>query len=227
MENSIAVESAQQPKARSTAQVVPNTSIAYRFLKRAFDITASLCGLVILSPVFLITALAIYIEDPGSVFFGQPRIGKNKKTFKMLKFRSMCKDAEERLKNLSAEQKLEFSQNFKLKNDPRITKVGKFIRKTSIDELPQLVNILKGDMSVVGPRPPLLIEEESYGEHLDSIMSVRPGLTGYWQVNGRSDTDFSERIAMNEFYIAHRSLWLDIKIIFQTFSAIFTGKGAI
>ena len=210
-----------------TIELAPNTSIIYRFLKRAFDVVASLLGLIIVSPILLIVMLAIVIEDGGSPFFFQPRIGLDCKNFKMVKFRSMRKNAETLLESLPDEQKKEFAENFKLQNDPRITKVGNFIRKTSIDELPQLCNVLIGDMSLVGPRPPLLVEREAYGPHLKMVMSVRPGITGYWQVHGRSDTSFSERIEMNEYYIENKSIWLDIRILFDTVKVVFSGKGAV
>ena len=136
-------------------------------------------------------------------------------------------NAEQVLAQLSEAEKEEFSLNFKLRNDPRITKVGHFIRKASIDELPQLWNVLRGDMSIVGPRPPLLVEEKAYGEHLAKVLSVRPGITGYWQVHGRSETDFSDRIELNEYYIDNRSIWLDLKIMFATVGVVFGGKGAV
>ena len=208
-------------------ELTGNTSRTYKFIKRAFDIAASAVGLVVISPVLLITMLAIVLEDGASPFFMQPRIGKDCKPFRMVKLRSMRPDAEQVLEQLSEAEKQEFSQNFKLAHDPRITKVGRFIRKTSIDELPQLWNVLVGQMSLVGPRPPLLVEEEAYGEHLAKVMSVRPGITGYWQVHGRSETDFSERIELNEYYIEHRSLGLDLKILFETVKVVFTGKGAV
>ncbi len=210
------------PEARKT-----KSSTGYRVIKRAFDIAASAVGLVVISPILLVTMLAIMLEDGASPFFMQPRIGKGCKPFRMVKLRSMRPDAEQVLEQLSEEEKEEFSQNFKLAHDPRITKVGHFIRKTSIDELPQLWNVLRGDMSLVGPRPPLLVEEEAYGEHLTKVMSVRPGITGYWQVHGRSETDFSERIELNEYYIEHRSLGLDLKILFETVKVVLTEKGAL
>ena len=200
---------------------------AYLFVKRAFDITASLAALLILSPVLLLTALAIYIDDPGPVLFFQPRIGKDDGTFKMVKFRSMATDAEARLERLTPEEKEEFYTNFKLKHDPRITRVGHFIRHTSIDELPQFWNVLVGDMSLVGPRPPLLVEREAYGEHLAKVMSVQPGITGYWQVHGRSKTGFDERIEMAEYYVDNQSLSLDIKILLDTVKVVLGGDGAI
>ncbi len=208
-------------------ELTGNTSRTYKFIKRAFDIVVSAVGLIVTSPVLLVAMLAIVLEDGSPPFFFQPRIGKDCKPFWMVKLRSMRPDAEQVLARLSEAEKEEFSQNFKLKNDPRITKVGHFIRKTSIDELPQLWNVLTGDMSLVGPRPPLLVEEEAYGEHLAKVMSVRPGITGYWQVHGRSEIDFSERIELNEYYIDNCSLWLDLKILVATVGVVVHGGGSI
>ncbi len=199
----------------------------YEIIKRVIDIVCAIIGIILASPIMLAVSIAIKLEDGGSVIFRQPRIGNGRKTFLMYKFRSMCMNAEEKLNSLDEEQKREFSESFKLENDPRLTRVGRFIRKTSIDEIPQFVNVIKGEMSIVGPRPPLLAEEEAYGTSLERIMSVRPGLTGYWQVNGRNDTSFSERIEMNLFYIRNASWLLDIKIIFQTIAAVFNRKGAL
>lgn len=200
----------------------------YFALKRLFDIVASGFALILLSPVILLTAIAIKIERPKSkVFFHQPRIGWKETEFKCHKLTSMVPNAESLLKNLTEEEQKEFAENFKLKHDPRITKVGHFIRKTSIDELPQLWNVLVGEMSLVGPRPPLLMEREAYGKHLEKVMSVRPGITGYWQVHGRSETDFNERIEMAEYYVNHCGIGLDLRILFDTVKAVLTGKGAI
>ena len=187
----------------------------------------SVLGLMAVSPILLAAILAIVLEDGASPFFLQMRIGKNCRPFRMVKLRSMRPNAEQVLAQLSEAEKEEFSLNFKLRNDPRITKVGHFIRKASIDELPQLWNVLRGDMSIVGPRPPLLVEEKAYGEHLAKVLSVRPGITGYWQVHGRSETDFSDRIELNEYYIDNRSIWLDLKIMFATVGVVFGGKGAV
>lgn len=200
----------------------------YLCCKRLFDILASLAGLLVFAPLLLPIALAIKLETPkNKVFFHQPRIGLNGKTFYCHKLTSMVPDAEAMLERMSDEEKREFSQNFKLKHDPRVTKVGRFIRKTSIDELPQLFNVLVGEMSLVGPRPPLLAEREAYGEHLDKAMSVRPGITGYWQVHGRSDTRFNERIEMAEYYVDHCGIRLDFQILLDTVKTVLTGKGAI
>lgn len=207
--------------------VIPNKKRGYRFIKRAFDIVASLCGILVLSPLFLIVAAAIFIDDPGPVLFFQDRIGREEGKFRLWKFRSMVINAEEKLSQLSDDERAEFAKDFKLKRDPRITRIGHFIRQTSVDELPQLFNVLKGDMSLVGPRPPLLEEREAYGQHLKKVMLVRPGLTGYWQVHGRNNTDYAERIEMQEYYIDHQSLLLDIQILFETVKAVFSGTGAM
>lgn len=205
-----------------------NTSLLYWGTKRLFDVVASCLVLVLLSPVLLITAIAIKIETPkGKILFHQPRIGWRGKEFSCHKLTSMVPDAEKQLEKLTEEEKKEFAETFKLKHDPRITTVGRFIRKTSIDELPQLWNVLVGEMSLIGPRPPLLVEREAYGEHLEKVMSVRPGITGYWQVHGRSDTDFSERIRMAEYYVEHCGFKLDILILFETIKVVLTGKGAV
>lgn len=200
----------------------------YLFTKRLFDIIISAAALVVLSPLMLLTAIAVKVEQPTSkVFFHQPRIGWKGTEFRCHKFTSMVPNAESLMETLSEEEQTEFAQNFKLKHDPRITRVGRLIRKTSIDELPQLWNVLTGEMSLIGPRPPLLVEKEAYGEHLDKVMSVRPGITGYWQVHGRSDTDYAERIKMQEYYIDHQSLFLDIQILFGTLKAVVSGTGAM
>ncbi len=212
---------------KSSDSIIPNVSPFYRVSKRLFDVVASGLGLVIVSPVLLVTALAIKMENPkGKIFFHQPRIGKAGVEFKCYKLTSMVPDAELLLEKLSEEEKKEFAENFKLKHDPRITRVGHFIRRTSIDELPQLWNVLKGEMSLVGPRPPLLVEREAYGRHLGKVMSVRPGITGYWQVHGRNDTDFSERIKMAEYYVDHCGFRMDFQILLDTVKVVLTGRGA-
>ena len=204
----------------------PNMNPLYRFMKRLLDIVISSIGLILASPVFLITIIAIKLEDPkGKVFFNQLRFGKNCTHFLMYKFRSMFSNAEEMMTQLTLAQQREWEEHFKLKKDPRITKVGNILRKTSFDELPQLLNILKGDMSLVGPRPPLLDEETKYGNTLQTVMSVRPGLTGYWQVYGRNDIAFNERIRMNLEYIQNRSIGMDIRILIKTISAVFNQEG--
>ncbi|MGG2468163.1 sugar transferase [Paraclostridium bifermentans] len=201
-------------------------SSIYLFLKRLIDILGSLIGIIILSPIFIIVAIAIKIEDPkGSILFGQERNGKYPKTFKMYKFRSMVHNAEELLEKLKAQNEMT-GPAFKMKNDPRITKVGKFIRKTSIDELPQLINILKGDMSFVGPRPPIPREVAEYDEYQLQRLSVKPGLTCYWQVSGRNNIDFDEWIELDLKYIKERNIFLDIKLILMTVPALLGDKNA-
>lgn len=198
----------------------------YRLVKRMFDIIVSFLGLIILSPLFLVLITAIKTDSPGNAFYSQRRIGKNGKTFKLYKLRSMVHNANEVFLNFTSEQKKEFEKNFKLDNDPRITRMGAFIRKTSLDELPQLLNILRGDISVVGPRPVVEYEIYKYGEKADKFNSVKPGLTGYWQVNGRNDTSYEERIQMDMYYIDNRGFLLDLKIIFKTVKVVLRGKGA-
>ncbi len=205
---------------------VKEEKIAYKILKRTFDIIGSLLGLIILSPIFLILSIVVKADSPGPIFFAHKRLGYNGNLIKIYKFRTMVINAEELLKNLSPEQKEEFAKNFKLENDPRITKVGNFLRKSSLDELPQLLNILKGELSIVGPRPIVEKELENYGIYGDKLLSVKPGLTGNWQANGRSDTTYEERVEMDMQYIDNRSIFMDIKIIFKTFSAVIKKQGA-
>lgn len=203
-----------------------NDSLGYLFVKRMIDIVASLCGLILLSPIFLIVAIIIKIEDPkGKVFFKQVRNGKYPKTFKMYKFRSMLHNAEDLLKDLMDKNE-QTGPVFKITNDPRITKVGRFIRKTSIDELPQLINVLKGDMSLVGPRPPIPSEVEQYNKYQMQRLLVKPGLTCIWQVSGRNNIGFDEWVEMDLEYIQNRSLWLDIKLIFKTIGVLFGDENA-
>lgn len=188
----------------------------YLICKRTLDIIGSLFGIFILGIVFLICAIAIKIEDPkGPVFFAQKRIGLKGKEFKMYKFRSMVTDAEKKLERLLLLNESEGAM-FKMKNDPRITKIGKFIRKTSIDELPQLVNVLKGDMSLVGPRPPLPREVSQYSEYDQQRLLVTPGCTGLWQISGRSTIGFREMVELDLTYIANRGILFDLKIILKT-----------
>ena len=185
---------------------------AYLVCKRAFDIAASFCALVVLSPVFLIIYLIIYLDDPhGNPIFSQIRIGKNGKAFRFYKFRSMVVNAEDLLAGLQNQNEMS-GPAFKMKNDPRVTKVGRFIRKTSLDELPQLWNVLKGDMSLVGPRPPLPNEVEQYTEEQKKRLSVTPGLTCYWQVQpSRNDLDFGEWFELDMKYLRERSMKTDFR----------------
>ena len=198
----------------------------YEITKRLMDILLSLIAIIFLMPIFIIVAIAIKIEDPkGKIIFTQERNGVYPTTFKMYKFRSMVHNAEELLEELNNQNELTCPV-FKMKEDPRITKVGKFIRKTSIDELPQLFNILKGDMSLVGPRPPIPREVEKYNEYQLQRLSVKPGLTCIWQVSGRNSIDFEQWIELDLQYIRERSILLDIKLIFKTFFVLFGDKNA-
>ena len=195
-------------------------------VKRLVDIAGGLIGLVITTVLTPFVALAIKLDSPGPVFFAQTRIGKNGRRFKIYKFRSMYSDAEARKKELEAQNEMQ-GLMFKMEDDPRITKVGKFLRKTSIDELPQFYNIVRGDMSLVGTRPPTEDEFEQYNSHYRRRISMTPGLTGLWQVNGRSEiVDFDDVVKYDLEYIDNWSLGLDIKILFQTVWVVLTGKGS-
>lgn len=197
------------------------------FLKAAIDIIVAAVGLVVVSPIMLLTAVCIKLESPGPVFFRQKRAGRNGKTFEIIKFRSMYTDAEERKKELLSQNKVTDGLMFKIDNDPRVTKVGAFIRKNSIDELPQLINVLKNDMSLVGTRPPTLDEVEKYAPNHWRRISIKPGITGMWQVSGRSAiTDFEEVVSLDKKYIDNWSLGLDILILFRTVGTLLSRYGA-
>lgn len=199
----------------------------YLAIKRLIDIIGSLIGIVVLSPIYVIIAILVKIDSPGQIVFGHVRKGKGGKDIKVYKFRTMYANASEIFEQFTPEQKEEYYKNFKLDNDPRITKLGGFLRKTSLDELPQLFNILKGDMTIVGPRPIVEKEVAKYGDKADKLFSVVPGLAGYWQANGRSDTTYEERVEMDMYYIDNMSFWLDVKILFQTAISVLKGEGAI
>ncbi len=199
----------------------------FKVIKRLFDIIVSFLGLLILSPLFLLLTILIKCDSKGPVFFIQKRVGRNGKKFGIFKFRTMRINAEELIASFTPEQLKEWKENFKLKNDPRITRVGKFLRNTSLDELPQLINIFIGNMSLVGPRPIVEEELEWYGEKKSVLLSVRPGLTGWWATNGRSEVSYPERCDYELYYVYNCSLLLDIKILFKTFSAVFSRKGAM
>ncbi|MDU6983189.1 MAG: sugar transferase [Terrisporobacter othiniensis] len=211
---------------RNYRSIEPRKGIIYLFFKRAMDIVGSAIGLILLSPLFILVALAIKVEDPkGKVFFAQKRCGKNNKPFQMYKFRSMVSNAEELLEELMEQNEMD-GPVFKIKEDPRITRVGKFIRKTSIDELPQLFNILMGDMSIVGPRPAIPHEVAEYNDYQKQRLLVKPGLTCIWQVSGRNSIGFDEWIDMDLEYIEKRNLWMDIKLIFKTVRVLFGDDNA-
>lgn len=200
------------------------------FLKTLFDFTLTAVGTVAISPLLAYIAYRIKKEDPGPIFFAHTRIGKDGKPFPCYKFRSMVVNSKEMLEKHLAENpeaRAEWEREFKLKNDPRITPIGQVLRKSSLDELPQIFNVLKGEMSLVGPRP--VVQEELdkyYGEAVKEYCSVKPGITGLWQVSGRSDVDYPERVAMDVEYVRTRNLWKDIVILYKTFDVVLNKKGA-
>lgn len=200
-------------------------SRAYFFIKRTIDIISALAGLVLMSPIMLITAICIKIESKGPIVFSQERVGEKGKIFKMYKFRSMVINAEKLLDKLQEKNEMT-GPMFKIKEDPRITKTGKFIRKTSIDELPQLFNVLKGDMSLVGPRPSLPKEVMKFTKRQKLRLIAKPGLTCYWQVSGRNKIGFEEWMELDIKYIEERNTLTDIKLIFKTFGVLFGDENA-
>ena len=204
--------------------------IGYRFVKRAFDIAFSACVIAVAIVPSAVLCAAIAIESPGCPLYRQRRVGRigadgRPREFTMWKFRSMCKDADKMKDALLAENEVE-GPMFKMKDDPRVTRIGRFIRRHSIDEFPQFLNVLVGDMSVVGPRPPLPREVAQYDEWAMQRLAVKPGLTGPWQVGGRSDVDFDDMVRLDLGYIARRGVMTDLKLILQTVAVVFTGKGA-
>ena len=203
-----------------------NRDQIYLSMKRITDFAGSLIGLILLIPLFLLIAVMIKLEDPkGPVFFKQLRVGRNEKTFYMFKFRSMVYNAEDMLEQLLAQNEVSGAM-FKMKNDPRVTKIGRFIRKTSLDELPQLWNVLKGEMSMVGPRPALPREVEEYSLYDKQRLGVTPGCTGLWQISGRSNLGFKEMVELDLKYIQGRTYWYDIKIILKTVRVLIGTKDA-
>ncbi|RYL95180.1 sugar transferase [Sporolactobacillus sp. THM7-4] len=198
----------------------------YLFTKRAMDLVGSLLGLILLSPVFLLIALLIKLEDPkGKIIFRQIRVGKNGQTFYIYKFRSMVANAEQLLNKLLDKNETTGAM-FKMRDDPRVTRIGHFLRKTSLDELPQLINVLKGEMSLVGPRPPLPREVEKYSEYDQQRLLIKPGCTGLWQVSGRSNVGFHQMVELDINYIKHRNIKLDIKIMLKTCLMLLGSKDA-
>jgi lipopolysaccharide/colanic/teichoic acid biosynthesis glycosyltransferase len=219
-------ESQAASSVNSKSKLLVNDSKVYLINKRLIDIFGSLIGLILLSPLFLLIAILIKLEDRnGPVFFKQVRVGKDEKEFSMLKFRSMVSNAEELLESLLEQNEVSGAM-FKMKDDPRVTRIGKFIRKTSIDELPQLINVLKGEMSLVGPRPPLLREVEEYTEYDKQRLLVTPGCTGLWQVSGRSNLGFDEMVELDINYIKTRSIFKDTMLIFKTIKVLLGSKDA-
>ena len=197
----------------------------YEVIKRLIDVVCSFMGVLLLSPLFIIIAIIIKTTSKGPVFFSQKRVGRDGKEFKMYKFRSMVVNAEELKEKLASQNEMS-GPMFKMKDDPRVTKVGKFIRKTSIDELPQLLNVLKGDMSLVGPRPSLPKEVAQFEDWMYRRLEVKPGLTCYWQVSGRNNIDFEDWMKLDIKYVDERSTWIDIKLIFKTVGVLFGDKNA-
>lgn len=213
------------PEHEDMQAVYANKKRAYLVAKRFLDILLAGLALVVLSPIFLITAIAIKLEDKGPVFFTQPRAGKDMVPFKMYKFRSMYVNADAKLKEMMVDNE-QTGHAFKMKNDPRITRVGKVIRRLSIDELPQLINIVKGDMSIVGPRPILVFQMEECDAYDQQRLIVQPGLTCYWQIGGRANIKWDQWVELDLKYIDDMSLWTDLKMIVKTIPAVFVGDGA-
>lgn len=204
-----------------------NRDCVYVVVKRSVDLIGSIVGMVVLLPIFLAVALAIKLEDPkGPIFYSHQRLGKNGNLIPVYKFRSMYQNADKMIESFNEEQKKEYQENFKLKNDPRVTKIGKILRKTSLDEIPQLVNVIKGEMSIVGPRPIVTQELDKYAGYEDLLLSVQPGLTGMWQAFGRSDISYEERVQMDIEYVNNKSLIVDLKIIIYTVLSVIKGTGA-
>ena len=200
-----------------------------RLAKRIFDFILTIVGGILISPILLILAVIVGIDNKGRIIFAHRRVGRKGKTFPCYKFQTMVPDAQERLEEYlreNPEARKEWEASFKLTNDPRVTKLGTFLRKTSLDELPQLWNVLMGDMSLVGPRPIVAKEVKFYGENIEEFYMVPPGITGMWQVNGRSDTTYEERVSMDTWYVRNWSVWIDLVYLFKTVKAVFTGKGA-
>ena len=209
------------------SEVIENerSNVLYEVIKRIIDIVASFTGLILLSPLILIVSMLIKLESKGEVIFKQKRVGLNGKEFYMYKFRSMVINAEELKEQLESQNEMS-GPMFKIKDDPRITKVGKFIRKTSIDELPQLINVIKGDMSLVGPRPSLPNEVKKFEQWMMERLEVKPGLTCIWQISGRNNIDFEDWMKLDIKYVRERSFKLDIKLILKTVLVLFGDKNA-
>lgn len=233
-DESIAVEALIPNTKEKTLEIFTEKNIykkyITRIIKRIIDIIGSIFGIILLIPITIVVGIANIISgDNGPIFYSHKRIGKNGKHFKMYKFRSMCVDADAKLKKLLQEDEIarkEWNDNRKLNNDPRITRIGKFIRKTSLDEFPQFINVLKGEMSLVGPRAVIDGEIEKFGILKDKVLSVKPGITGYWAANGRSNTSYPERVVMEAIYVNNFSIKQDIKILLKTVGAVIKMNGA-
>jgi Undecaprenyl-phosphate galactose phosphotransferase WbaP len=226
---------------RSGSNIFPNSSLfkkrphtlngsalnLSRVAKRIFDLSFSLTVLTLGFPVYLLLAACIYISSPGPVFFSHQRVGRNRRSFGCMKFRTMVPNADRKLQEVldrSPELRQEFEETFKLRNDPRVTWIGKFLRKTSLDELPQFINVLKGEMSVVGPRPLVQGELERYGQDIDCVLSVKPGVTGLWQVSGRNDISYEARVKLDVSYVSRCNLWMDLSLILKTVGVVVSPK---
>lgn len=234
MRENVMTDAIAEPVSRTTVvnfsrnhmrEVYQKKSAVYKVIKRGMDIFLSCVALIGLSPVFLLTSVAIKLEDNGPIFFSQPRAGKDMKPFKMYKFRSMYVNADDEFDEMMKENE-QTGPAFKIKDDPRVTKVGKIIRRLSVDELPQLVNIIKGDMSIVGPRPILTFQMEECSRYERQRLIVKPGLTCYWQISGRADVKWEEWVELDLNYIEDMSLWTDIKMIVKTIPAVVRREGA-
>lgn len=205
---------------------IPRVRVPYAFWKRILDFIGSITLIIALSPILLAIAILVKLSSPGPIIYRQKRVGRYGVTFDFLKFRSMYRDADKRLAELLEQGNEKDGPIFKMRNDPRVTPIGRFLRKYSLDELPQLFNVLYGDMSLVGPRPPLPREVDQYDDKAFRRLSVPPGITCLWQICGRSDTSFEDWMALDSFYVEHMSFWLDLKILMKTPTAVLRGDGA-
>ncbi len=213
----------KEPSSLPAVEIIRNQSRSGRTLKRIGDIVFSLIVLTLGSPIFILIAILVKLSSPGSVFYIQKRVGRNYREFGCIKFRTMYKDADDLLPNLLEKYPLmrkEFEKDFKLRQDPRITKLGRFLRRSSLDELPQFFNVLKGEMSVVGPRPIVSNEIIKYSLFMEEVISVRPGLTGLWQVSGRNNLSYKKRVELDLFYARNRNFILDLEIIILTLGVL-------
>lgn len=229
-ESVVTTEAIVEPKKEETIKM-KNKKIVYRFIKRIIDIIGGLVGIVLLIPITIVLYLISIFskENKGPIFYEQLRVGKNGKYFRIYKFRTMIIGADKILKKYleeNEEARIEFEKNQKLEYDPRITKLGKILRKTSLDEFPQFINVLKGDMSLIGPRPLVEGELDAHNGNHKLYESVKPGITGYWGVNGRSNTTYEERLELEYYYAKNFSFWLDTKIFFKTIISIVKREGA-
>jgi lipopolysaccharide/colanic/teichoic acid biosynthesis glycosyltransferase len=208
---------------RSRTQARKGIALSKAFYKRAFDIIFSLSILILFSPLYLILAVLIAISSPGPIFYHQERVGQDFRHFKCIKFRTMVQNADQVLESIMAQcpkTRQEFEDNFKLKDDPRITWIGKFLRLTSLDEFPQFWNVLKGDMSVVGPRPLVPEELPKYGDKMEKVLTIKPGITGLWQVSGRNDIPYPQRVQIDVYYVKHHNWLLDLWIVLKTIGIV-------